>query len=241
MTLPIRPKPEPSALYLKQSTSTVKLKPIPLPQKPSPLISLTAPKHSGSVVGLTRTRGRYCEACRHPQCNDINLALLSGETLRSIAQRTGLSHSSISRHKHNCLPQDLLQARLSKNLLDSDFLLAKASKLFRAVEQALEKAQQTGTTSSVLAAAREIRPTLELLAKFSTQSKTTTEQPDIRITAEFSGLRTAILAALSLIPRPVLPSRLHCQCKLKRRNEFENASEARAAVPSPAAFGVHRP
>ena len=200
MTLPIRPKPVPSASSLKHSTSTVKLKPIPLPQKPPPRITITAPKHSGSVDGLSRKSGRYCETCGHPECNDINLALLSGETLRSIAQRTGLSHSSISRHKLNCLPQDLLQARLSKNLLDSDFLLAKASKLFRAVEQALEKAQQTGTTSSVLAAAREIRPTLELLAKFSTQSKTTTEQPDIRITAEFSGLRTAILAALQPYP-----------------------------------------
>jgi Tfp pilus assembly protein PilX len=98
------------------------------------------------------------------------------------------------------LPQDLLQARLSKKLLDADFLLAKASKLLRALEQALEKAQQTGTTTLVLAAAREIRPTLELLAKFSTKSKTTTEQPDIRITAEFSGLRTAILDALQPYP-----------------------------------------
>lgn len=155
--------------------------------------------HSASVTRLGP--GRYCETCRHSQRQEIDLALLAGESLRSIAERTGLSHSSVCRHKRNCLPQDLLQARISKKILDSDFLVAKVSKLIRSVENVLQKAEEADKALLVLAAVRELRPTLELLQKFSTRSETQTQQPDFSVTAELTVIRTAILNALQPFPQ----------------------------------------
>jgi hypothetical protein len=132
---------------------------------------------------------------------EIDLVILAGESLRSIAERTGLSHSSVSRHKQTCLPQDLLQARISKKILDSDFLVAKVSKLIRSVENVLEKAEEADKGPLVLAAVRELRPTLELLAKFSTRSEGLTQQPDFHVTGELAVIRTAILNALQPFPQ----------------------------------------
>jgi hypothetical protein len=168
-------------------------------------VQQTASRQTGSrALSASVARlgpGRYCETCRHSKRLEIDLALLAGESLRSIAERTGLSHSSISRHKQNCLPQDILQARISKKLLDGDFLVAKVSKLIRSLENVLDKAEEADKAMLVLATVREFRPTLELLAKFSTRSKTETEQPDLKITAEFTVLRTTILAALQPFPQ----------------------------------------
>ena len=64
----------------------------------------------------------------------------------------------------------------------------------------MEKAEEADKATLVLAAARELRPTLELLAKFSMRSETETVQPDLKITAEFTLLRTTILKALQSFP-----------------------------------------
>jgi hypothetical protein len=140
--------------------------------------------------------------------------LLGGEPLRSIAQRTGLSHSSICRHKLNCLPQDLIQARLSKKILDADFLLAKASKILRAAELVLEKSEQSNNSALVLAAARELRAILELLAKFTNQPGSST-QMDLHLTAEFSTLRSTVLSALEPFP----DARIAVAAAFSRTNE----------------------
>jgi hypothetical protein len=168
-------------------------------QRP-PARQLRSQTDSAPVGALLPGRGRHCETCRHPKRREIDLALLASESLRSIAERNGLSHSSIARHKQNCLPQDLLQARISNKVLDSDFLIAKVSKLIRSVENVLEQAEVTDKATLVLAAARELRPTLELLAKFSMRPETETEQASLKITAEFTVLRTKILSALQPFP-----------------------------------------
>jgi hypothetical protein len=165
-----------------------------------PSRGLGSTTESAPVVDQSQKRGRYCETCRHPRRQEIDLALLAGESQRSIGERFSLSPASVSRHKRSCLPEDLLQARISKRILDSDFLVAKVSKLIRSVENVLEKAEEADKGPLVLAAVRELRPTLELLAKFSVQPETETAQPSLKITAEFTVLRTKILNALQPFP-----------------------------------------
>src|SRR5262245_42277085 len=69
-----------------------------------------------------RPVGRPCETCRHSQRNAIDLALVGGEPLRTVAERFGLSHSSVARHKLKCVPTDLLEARRQRRVEDSEFL-----------------------------------------------------------------------------------------------------------------------
>lgn len=44
-----------------------------------------------------------CTVCRHEALEAFDTALVAGEPLRDIAGRTGLSKSSLGRHKDNCL------------------------------------------------------------------------------------------------------------------------------------------
>ena len=44
-----------------------------------------------------------CFVCRHPMCESVNKFLEEGHNLRDIEEYSGISRSSISRHKNNCL------------------------------------------------------------------------------------------------------------------------------------------
>ncbi len=44
-----------------------------------------------------------CKVCSHPQKKEINNALINGEPLRKIAEKYGLGHGSVHRHKINHL------------------------------------------------------------------------------------------------------------------------------------------
>jgi hypothetical protein len=59
-----------------------------------------------------------CSVCSHPQCHDIDLALLAGNaTLDALRERFGLSRSAIQRHKRHLLDKvDRAEARIEKNL-----------------------------------------------------------------------------------------------------------------------------
>ena len=59
-----------------------------------------------------------CTVCSHPQCHDIDLALLAGNaTLDALHDRFGPSRSAIQRHKGHLLDKvDRAEARIEQNL-----------------------------------------------------------------------------------------------------------------------------
>ncbi len=59
-----------------------------------------------------------CTVCSHPQCHDIDLALLAGSaTLDALQARYGPSRSAIQRHKKHLVDKvDRAEARIDQNL-----------------------------------------------------------------------------------------------------------------------------
>ena len=59
-----------------------------------------------------------CSVCSHPQCHDIDLALLAGSaTLDALQARYGPSRSAIQRHKRHLVDKvDRAEARIEQNL-----------------------------------------------------------------------------------------------------------------------------
>ena len=59
-----------------------------------------------------------CSVCSHPQCHDIDLALLAGSaTLDALQARYGPSRSAIQRHKRHLVDKvDRAEARIDQNL-----------------------------------------------------------------------------------------------------------------------------
>ena len=67
--------------------------------------------------------GRTCLTCRNEAREAIDKALVAGEPLRDIAGRTGLSKSSLDRHKKDHLSNTLVAAAQSRDLAHGSKLL----------------------------------------------------------------------------------------------------------------------
>src|ERR1700733_15337181 len=140
---------------------SLRLLPMPAPSIPSAI------RQSTTTKGLQRSRGRHCETCQHPERLSINLALIAGQTLRAVGARYGLSHSSVARHKLNCVPRDLVEARHSKEIADADFVLAKLCELERSVRRNAEGAEGKGDRKAGLPAFSELRRLIEVQARMA--------------------------------------------------------------------------
>jgi hypothetical protein len=136
---------------------------------PRPTEAASNLSHSAATVTpiAFASRGPPCKTCRHAERNAIDLALIGGESLRSIADRFGLTHSSVGRHKRNCVPGDILQAHHAKKIADADFLLARLCELERFARRLMATAEAKGDLRSALAAISEHRRLIEVQARMA--------------------------------------------------------------------------
>src|SRR5438128_1584922 len=116
-------------------------------------------------VGVFPRPGRPCETCRHRERKNIDLALIGGESSRSVAARFGLSPSSVKRHRAGCVPATLVLARRSETIAEAEFLLARAAELDRRALRIFEVASLTADLGSAIAALGEQRRLLSLQAR----------------------------------------------------------------------------
>lgn len=140
-----------------------------------------------------------CKVCNHPEVDKINQALISGASLRDIAGQFSLSKSSISRHKANCLPASLVQAKKADDILSADDLIDKIDKFLKRAEAILNR--NDGNDDRVaLMAIREANRSLELLGKLKGQID---QAPKIAIlinSPEWEKVRAVITKSLEDYP-----------------------------------------
>ena len=140
-----------------------------------------------------------CTVCRRADQHAIDCALLSGEPFRSIAVRTGVSKSALVRHRVKCVPRDLSAARLAKEIAEADLLLADVTRLQRRANAILAKAEALGDLRTALSAIRELRGTIELLARLAGELRDAT-QVNVLVTPEYQQVRTLIVRTLAPFP-----------------------------------------
>ena len=142
---------------------------------------------------------RRCTVCSHDEAHAINVALVQGGGNRRIATQYGLSEAAIRRHRAEHIPQLLVKATEATEAAEADALLEDVRDIHRrtlAILRATEAAQEHRTA---LAAIREARGNLELLAKLLGQLD---ERPVVNLTVspEWLELRALIVGALE--PHP---------------------------------------
>jgi hypothetical protein len=135
--------------------------------------------------------------------NVIPLVRAIGEPLRSIAGRTGLAKSSLQRHKRDCIPRDVIQARQFGKIADADMLLGQVCSLQQRSEQILANAEQSKDYKIALAAVRELKGLLELQSKFVAANQNGQSSGGL-LTPEYLQLRSTILEALNAYPQAKL-------------------------------------
>lgn len=144
---------------------------------------------------------RRCTVCAHPEVEEINRALVTGEPYRSVANRyESLSQAAVQRHQENHLPATLARAKEAEEASRADELLRQVRALQSKTLSILLKAEGTGDLRTALGAIREARGNIELLAKL--QGELIGERPvvNLLISPEWLELRAVIVGALE--PHP---------------------------------------
>ncbi len=145
---------------------------------------------------------RRCTVCAHPEREAINKALVAGEPYRSVANRyDSLSQAAVQRHEVNHIPATLAKAKEAEEVAHADGLLADVRSLQARTLAVLEAAELSHEHRTALAAIREARSNLELLAKLLGELD---ERPSVAVnvlvSAEWLQLRTVLVGALE--PHP---------------------------------------
>ncbi len=158
---------------------------------------------------------RRCTACDHPDRSALDQRLVAGESFRLIATDTGLSESSLKRHKEAHLKpalraamaerqetatrhaQEAQAAKAAKDYDSTEALLDQVGLLRTTAFGLLHKAEQAGELRTAVAAVKEVRATLELLLKLAGELR---DAPTVTIELTLAKVEVALLTALAPYP-----------------------------------------
>jgi hypothetical protein len=110
---------------------------------------------------------RTCTICKHEKREEIDQALVNGESLRNIASRYGTTSGSLKRHKHSHLPQALKDAKQAEIILSSENILEKMQDLHNKTLQIFDDARRRRDDRISISAAREVRENIKLLSELT--------------------------------------------------------------------------
>jgi len=138
--------------------------------------------------------------CQHPARAEIDAALVRGVSPYEIETGyTGLKKSSVQRHRELHLTSKLLKAQEAREVAAADDLLEEVRGLQRRAYAVLGAAEQAQEYRVALAAIREARSNLELLARLVGQLDSTLNV-NLSVNSEWIELRALIVGALE--PHP---------------------------------------
>ncbi len=108
---------------------------------------------------------RNCTICAHPEREAIDAAIVSGVPLAALAAKYRVSADALGRHAAHHLPAAMVKGRAAADMVHGDDLLAQARDLQAKALGILAKAEKAGDLRTAVAANREARGCLELLAR----------------------------------------------------------------------------
>lgn len=116
---------------------------------------------------------RSCSVCSHPSRDEVDAALVEGDSFRNVAKRFGTSSSAMFRHQESHVSARLLKAQEIAEVSGADHLVEQVEDLKRKARQILQKAEAGGDLRTALAGVRELSRLIELIAKLTGELKTT--------------------------------------------------------------------
>ena len=139
-----------------------------------------------------------CSVCIHPDRDAIDRALVTGGTLRNIAEQYSVSSTALHRHKAHIAPA-VAKAHEADEVAEADRLLSTVHDLMQSAITTISQAEKGGDLRTKLAAIREARETAKLLLEVHGELQTA---PTINLimAPEWVELRTVILQTLEPLP-----------------------------------------
>lgn len=131
---------------------------------------------------------------------DIEADML-GMSNVAVAKKYGLSKDAVRRHRAH-LPAALKAVQEQREQAGAVKAVDRVELLYRKAAKLLDDAEQAGDAKLTLAAIKELRPTVELLAKLTGEldERPTVQVLNVQASPEWAQLRGIILAALKPFP-----------------------------------------
>src|SRR5262245_12685770 len=108
---------------------------------------------------------RACTVCASPEREEIDRDLVASVPFRHTATRYGVSTGALQRHRRDHLPAHLARAKEAGEATSASAILAEVHSLYGNALAILGQAERERDGRLALAAIREVRGTLELLAR----------------------------------------------------------------------------
>ncbi len=108
-----------------------------------------------------------CSICTSPARHAIDVAIVAGTPNRRISAQFGISEQAVRRHRAAHLPAQMARARDAAEVADADDLVAQVRSLQARALAILDAADATGDHRTALAAIREARGALQLVAQLT--------------------------------------------------------------------------
>ena len=106
-----------------------------------------------------------CTICRHERREEIDRALVDGESFRNIAKRTGTSTTALHRHKTQHIPKSLALAKETAEEVQAGTLFDRLQYVGRVTQEILREARGAKNHIIALQAIGRIERQLELEAR----------------------------------------------------------------------------
>lgn len=151
---------------------------------------------------------RPCTACVHDQRAEIDAALVSGTSLRKIAERFGVSSTALHRHRDH-VSAAVVAVAAERDRDQARTLLDRVEDLEVHARRILEAAEEAGNVHQQLGALRELRGIVELLGKATGELRDVAPLTvNLFTTSDWVDVRALVLEAVPVEARPVFADRL---------------------------------
>jgi hypothetical protein len=151
--------------------------------------------------------GRACTVCMHQDRDVIDEALVTGTPRRELARRHRLSEGAVRRHHDAHVPETLARAYASRwETVRAESLLGRLDDLAHRTDVLLKKAEAAADLRSAPGLVRELRQTLETMARMTGELR---DQAQMVVLADSSAFKAVAAAVLSVLePHPELRGRV---------------------------------
>ncbi|WP_104177652.1 hypothetical protein [Cryobacterium sp. Y50] len=143
-----------------------------------------------------------CKVCQHHDRAEIDRQLVSGLTNTGAVDKWGFSKDSVRRHRQSHLSPALRAAVSRRETAGAVKALDRVEALHGKAMGVLEAAEADGKASLSLAAIRELRGIVELLAKLTGEldERPTVQVLNVTASPEWVQVRGALMQALAPYP-----------------------------------------
>lgn len=143
-----------------------------------------------------------CKVCAHHERPEIDRRLASGGTNRGMAEEYGMSRDSVRRHRERHLSPALKSVATRRETAGAVKASDRAEQLYEKASRILETAEDAGQGQLALSAIKELRATVELLAKLSGELD---ERPQVNVvnvqsSPEWLAIQGQLMQALTSYP-----------------------------------------